>query len=305
MQEAIKNFLFHCEVEKKLNDKTLKAYQIDLRQFESFLLSERVWYLESIGKEEIRSYLHGLSGFAPKTIKRKTATAKAFFNYHEFEESIINNPFRKVKSSVKIPVQLPKVMTLDQVGSMLAIAYSDKENERSVHRYVYAEKIRDVAVLELLFATGIRVSELCCLRLENMASDYSTIMVEGKGNKERIIPIPNQEVKMALDAYYKEFKSVIGEYFFVNRLKKRLSTQSVRYMVRQYRKKANISMNVTPHVFRHSFATLLLEQDVDIRYIQSILGHSSISTTQIYTHVNSKKKSEILAQKHPRNMVSF
>ena len=305
VEKALKEFLSHCKVEKNLNPKTIKAYQIDLKQFQNYLDKIKVRKLEDIGKVEIKSFLEQLSIHAPKTIKRKVATAKALFNYHEFEENIAVNPFRKIKISIKVPFQLPTVMTLQQIEKILSLAYQAKHDIESKDAYSYAEKLRDIAVLELLFATGVRVSELCNLTASNIDSNFSNITVNGKGSKERTLPIPNQGVKKALQDYYRRFSSNIDQYFFINRLNNRLSEQSVRHMVKRYSTLAKTPKHITPHIFRHSFATLLLEQDVDIRYIQNMLGHSSINTTQIYTHVNNKKKLEILIKKHPRNKVSF
>ena len=141
------------------------------------------------------------------------------------------------------------------------------------------------------------------LLYNDIGTDFSSIRVNGKGNKERTIQISNEEIKKALRNYYHLFSDVIEEehYFFINRLGNRLSEQSVRLMIRNYKERCNLTKRITPHVFRHSFATLLLEQDVDIKYIQNLLGHSSIVTTQIYTHVSSEKQAEILQNKHPRN----
>jgi integrase/recombinase XerD len=305
IQEAINDFLLHCKIEKNLNPKTIKAYQIDLKQFTNFLTKYKINTFEKIGKVELKAYLMELSVFAPKTRRRKVATAKALFNYHEYEENIIQNPFRKLKVKIKLPFQLPTVMTLKQIGNMLTLVYKEKEKISDINSYSHAEKIRDVAVLELLFATGIRVSELCNLKTGDIDKSFSRITVNGKGDKERILPIPNQGVKLALKEYHLRFSPVANQYFFINRLKNRLSEQSVRHMVKKYSNMANTPMHVTPHIFRHSFATLLLEQDVDIRYIQNLLGHSSINTTQIYTHVNNKKKFAIVTKKHPRNKVAI
>ncbi len=301
INDAFNDYFSHCMLEKQLDPKTIKAYRIDLDQFQKFLSSNEINLIEDIGKDQIKLYYQQLISFAPKTIKRKLAATRAFFNYHEFEENIVVNPFRKVKTSIKIPKQLPIVLSLEQIKKILNVAYLSKENCKKKDSYTYIERLRDIAVLELLFSTGLRVSELCNLTIGNIEQDYSLIKVNGKGSKERMIPITNNEVREALKLYYLKYNANINNYFFVNRLKNKLSEQSVRYLVRKYSKKANIALNTTPHVFRHSFATLLLEEDVDIRYIQSLLGHSSINTTQIYTHVNSRKKSEILTLKHPRN----
>ncbi len=301
LQKAFSEFILYCKLEKNLSNKTLKAYKTDLHQFELFLKPYNIESIKCIEKLQLKEYIQSLVDFAPKTIKRKIAVIKAFFNYHEFEENISTNPLRKVKTSVKLPLELPRVMNLMQVVTILNMAYQAKQSIKNKKSYAYAERARDIAVLELLFATGVRVSELCKLKTTLIGSNYTEIIVTGKGNKQRNIPIPNQEVRQALKEYHDLFVLDINEYFFINRLKNHLSTQSVRYMLRRYTHQANIPTHITPHTFRHTFATLLLEQEVDIRYIQNLLGHSSINTTQIYTHVNNKKKHEILELKHPRN----
>ncbi len=163
--------------------------------------------------------------------------------------------------------------------------------------------IRDIAVIELLFATGIRISELCSLKQKDLDIDNRQVLIFGKGAKERILQIGNGEVISALVEYKKLFEKELAdsEWLFVNRLHHRLSEQSVRFMINNYVELAGIEMHITPHMFRHSFATLLLEADVDIRYIQKMLGHSSINTTEIYTSVSLHKQKEILEERHPRN----
>ena len=162
--------------------------------------------------------------------------------------------------------------------------------------------LRDRAILETLFATGIRVSELCSLKVKDISIDDGVIKIMGKGAKERIVQIRNSEVISSLQRYQTSNKFE-SEYFFVNRQAARISEQSVRFMIRRLCNTADVPQHITPHMFRHSFATLLLEEDVDIRYIQRMLGHSSIQTTQIYTQVTMEKQRQILTLKHPRNKI--
>jgi integrase/recombinase XerD len=301
---AIKKFLFHCEFEKRLSPKTLKAYAIDLKQYNAFMEKMGISDVILMRKEELKDYLQFLSIFKPKTIKRKIATVKALFNFLEFEELIDVNPFRKIKLRIKEPLVLPRVMNIQEATKIFSLVYHEYEEiPPNIDSYSYKEKLRDIAVLELLFGTGVRVSELCSLKYDCIGPGFSSIRVNGKGSKERNIQIINGDIKKALQKYYSSFSTSIGElnYFFINRFGNRLSEQSVRLMIKKYREKCHITKNITPHVFRHTFATLLLEQDVDIKYIQNLLGHSSIMTTQIYTHVSCEKQTEILQNKHPRN----
>jgi integrase/recombinase XerD len=161
--------------------------------------------------------------------------------------------------------------------------------------------------VELLFATGMRVSELCSLEAKDVRLEEGNIYIMGKGSKERVIQIGNKEVLAILQEYIdvKNSHKCKSNFFFINRFFSRISEQSVRFMLKKIRIKAGIPINITPHMFRHSFATLLLEEDVDIRYIQRMLGHSSIQTTQIYTFVTTEKQRQILTTRHPRNKIAF
>lgn len=306
MQRSIQNFKFHCEFEKGLSKSTLKAYKIDLEQFNSFIIKEYGnLNINQVNKYQIKAYIQNISVQKAKTTKRKMATLKAMFNFLEFEEEIEINPFRKIRINIKEPQSLPVVLTLGEIESILRMVYKRMNEIEKKDTMYYKQTVRDVAIIELLFATGIRVSELSNLKIINICIDFSHIIVNGKGNKQRIIGISNSETKNILKKYYYLFQDQIYKtgFFFINRLGKRLSEQSVRFTINKYCSELNFNKKVTPHVFRHTFATLLLEEDVDIRYIQNLLGHSSINVTQIYTHVSSKKQKDIILNKHPRKHI--
>ena len=199
------------------------------------------------------------------------------------------------------PQILPRTVPDTIIEIFLRTMYRQKKLAPTT--YQYNSILRDIAVIELLFATGVRVSELCSLTPAQIDFTTYKIIINGKGSKERILQIGNEDVKKILSEYYAAFKTDITKtgWFFINRLHKRYSEESVRNMIVKYLKLANIDMHVTPHMFRHSFATLLLESDVDIRYIQKMLGHSSIKATEIYTNVSTSKQNSILTAKHPRN----
>ena len=305
IEDSVLEFLSHCQFEKNLSDKTLKAYKLDLKQFYEYIKKcNHPTEILNIEKTIIKDYLKNISGSKPKTIKRKIATIKAMFNFLEYEDEILINPFRKIRIQIKEPKILPNVLSITEIKQIFKIVYQLKSKYLDLSTYSYAELARDIAVLELLFATGIRVSELSNLKTEDIDLKIGLIKVVGKGSKERIIQITNKEALSSLREYYKLFKSKIvsNKYFFINRLDNILSEQSIRFMVKKYAKKADLLKTITPHTFRHTFATLLLEQDVDIKYIQHLLGHSSIMTTQIYTHVNQDKQKKILSTKHPRKL---
>lgn len=295
----ISDFLCYCKDRKVLNEKTIKAYSIDLKQFVKF---SQCTFNKNIICNYI-SFLHNT--YKPKTAKRKIATLKAFTHFLMIEDIIEVNPFGKIDTSFREPALLPKTIPLDTIKQILALAYSELSSATTKYKKKAAS--RDVAVLELLFATGARVSEVCSLTPNDINITDYTIKFYGKGSKERIIQIENLSVRNAINDYRKLFESEIkaSGYFFVNKLHKRLTEQSVREMIDKYAKLSESNMHITPHMFRHSFATLLLEEDVDIRYIQKLLGHSSITTTQIYTHVAMTKQKEILSTKHPRNKIDI
>ncbi len=214
MKNSIKGFLFHCEIEKRLSVKTIKAYKTDLNQFLVFQKDSDIESIEEIQKEELKAYILKISKLAPRTIKRKVATLKVFFNFHEFEETIFQNPFRKVKINLRMPMQLPSVMTLSEVEKILKTVKQSVTDVTDKSSFGYKEKIRNIAVLELLFATGLRVSELSSLKYDNILKDFSAIKVLGKGSKERNIPITNFYIKDALKKYHKVFKSEIEQSSF-------------------------------------------------------------------------------------------
>ena len=298
LDKLLKDYLKYCRTIKKLDPKTLKAYQIDLTQFQTFVLTQSD-FTDKTAINEFISSLH--EKYQPKTTKRKIAALKAFFRYLIYEELISSNPFDKISVKFREPVILPRTIPEPIIEDLLSAMYHCRSQSRT--EYQRNSVLRDIAVIESLFATGVRISELCSLRLQQVDLVSFRITIYGKGSKERMIQITNPDVKKILLEYYSAFKMDIAStgWFFINRLHQRLSEQSVRSMIVKYLKLAMVDTHITPHMFRHSFATLLLEADVDIRYIQKLLGHSSIKTTEIYTSVSMTKQNNILMTKHPRN----
>lgn len=294
----IDEFLNYCRYHKKLSDKTIRAYKIDLSQYGVFsneLSKQALWdYIEYLNKK-----------YKPKTAKRKLATLKAFIHFLLLQDLIDFNPFDKLETTIKEPLLLPKTIPLGVIAKLISFSYQQIVFAKS--DYQIRSAVRNTAILELLFATGARVAEICTLRSDNVDLLGNSVKFYGKGSKERIIPIENFAVLSILRKYHSLFEKEIPDsgYFFVNKLGRRMTEQSVRNMINFYCKQCGVDMHITPHMFRHSFATLLLEEDVDIRYIQRMMGHSSITTTQIYTHVTSAKQKEILKTKHPRNKLNI
>lgn len=304
LNNHINTYLEYCKCRKHLDTKTLKAYSIDLEQYLSFCnTSHYSDYLSRQILDQFITFLH--QQYKPKTIKRKIASMKAFFHYLEYIDILGGNPFSKLDIRFREPKLLPRTIPEHVIQIFLNTMYLQKEKSKTIYQKRCC--IRDIAVIELLFATGMRISELCNLKPQDIDFINNSILIYGKGSKERMIHIGNMDVLAALLLYKQTFLEDIElcGYFFVNRIQNQLSDQSVRNMINHYVKLAGLEQHITPHMFRHSFATLLLEQNVDIRYIQKILGHSSINTTEIYTHVSNLKQKEILFHKHPRNLIKI
>ncbi|HJA66718.1 MAG TPA: tyrosine-type recombinase/integrase [Candidatus Mediterraneibacter cottocaccae] len=302
LTELTATYLTYCQYRKELDPKTLKAYRIDLGQFAEFMEA----YGDPFARDSLNDYVTSLHRqFRPRTTKRKIASIKAFCHYLEFEDILNQNPFSRIDLQFREPQKLPRIIPRHTIQTFLSTLY---ERQREPMTVLQEKTLcRDIAVTELLFATGSRISELCTLTPEQVDMQNHSLLFHGKGAKERILQIENPEVILALSNYIHAFSSEIreGRWFFVNRFGRRLTEQSVRLMLRKYASLASISLHITPHMFRHSFATFLLEEDVDIRYIQKMLGHSSITTTEIYTHVAMSKQKDILKTKHPRNSLHF
>lgn len=298
LQTQIKAYLEYCKSQKRLDEKTLKAYSIDLKQF-----AEQYYVLKvsEITGEILEKYIKELHlNYKPKTVKRKIASLKAFFHHLEFKDIIDKNPFRKVQVRFREPQKLPKTIPLNIVELFLSTIY--KQISQAKTQYQKRNALRDVAIIELLFATGIRISELCTLSYNDINLSDGSILIYGKGAKERLLQIGSIEVLNILIDYKTEFEHEINscKSFFVYQKGTPISDQSIRRMINKYTQLAAINLHITPHMFRHTFATSLLEAGVDIRFIQEMLGHSSINVTEIYTHVTTAKQRDILNSKHPR-----
>lgn len=299
IQDKLVPYLEYCEYRKELDKKTLKAYRIDLRQYFAFICCDEP------DREKIEEYITELhKKYKQKTVKRKIASLKAFYNYLEEEEIISRNPFRKIKVKFKETLTLPRVIPREEIEMLLNYMYDClKENGLTGYKY----KLRDIAVVEVLFATGARVYEISNIREDSVNLNSGQIRIMGKGGKERYVQISNSSVLAILRKYYMENENEIKKRgcFFINNRGNRYTEQSIRTMLKKYAKQAGIERNITPHMFRHSFATYLIEEGVDVSCVQQILGHSSIKTTQIYIHIAAKKQAEILREMHPRNNMSI
>ncbi|MGN0505895.1 MAG: tyrosine-type recombinase/integrase [Lachnospiraceae bacterium] len=299
LSEKVEQYLQYCRFQKGLDEKTVKAYQNDLGQFVTFMQKHE----NELSKQVLNQYVMDLQQkYKKKSVKRKIASTKALFNYLVDEELLEVNPFHLVKTRFKEEMVLPKIIPRDKIEQLLNHLYqiAASENLSDCRKKLI---LRDIAVVEMLFSTGMRISELCNLRDSAFDIKNGVLCIQGKGAKERYLQIGNETVLMQLSKYREVFKEEIKShgYFFVNRYGMPLSEQSARKMIHKHAGTVIVDTNITPHMFRHSFATFLMEEDVNIRYIQKMLGHSSITTTQIYTYVTVEKEKEILKTKHPRN----
>lgn len=301
LPNLIDEYLQNCCVRKNLDPKTVRAYRADLNDFSLYIKQNNADYLD---KRTIGNYVDTLHCTkAPKTVKRKIASLQAFFHYLICEEKITENPFERMDLSFRLPQRLPRYIPNHILNTFYQELYAQVDKANTTYQVKCA--VRNVAVIELLFATGLRISELCDLKKDAVNLYDKEILIHGKGNKERILHLTEAVTVDALKKYALLFSEDLenSDYFFLNKFKNPLSPQSVRNMINHLTDSASISMHITPHMFRHSFATGLVNQNVDIRCIQEILGHSSIRTTEIYTYVDLSKQKSILETKNPRKFL--
>lgn len=293
----MEDYLKDCSLRKRLSQKTIRAYKIDLRQ-----------YFEFVGEKKddlkiINDYIHFLNKKYSKykTVKRKIASIKAFYSYLEYEEIITFSPFNKIRTKIKEPKMLPKIIQKEDLNRIFTLLFNNLSNANTEYKKKLA--LRNITIIELLFSTGIRISELCNIHTNDISFKDRSLKIFGKGSKERILYLGSDQVIDFLKKYIDSNAVTDAEnnYIFLNKFNEQLSEQTVRILLKNIENELKLSVHITPHMFRHMFATTLLEKEVDIRYIQNILGHSSISTTQIYTHVTYLKQKQIMIEKNPMN----
>lgn len=279
--QTISEYIEFLEVERGLAFNTLEAYRRDICQFFDFLAEEKIKSFNEIKRTHLNLYLKHLKNdkLAPTSISRKIASIKGFFNWINSIELINFNPTLGIEQP-KLSKRLPKVLSTEEINIILNSELSK----------------RNKAIVEVIYAAGLRVSELCSLNLNNIDLQSKFIRCIGKGSKERIIPIGNKAIK-AVKEYLKERDYILKTHnrqkapLFVRENAEPINRTDVYVMIRKLG--SLINKNITPHVLRHSFATHLLENDADLRIVQELLGHSDVSTTQLYTHVSKKRLKEI------------
>jgi len=294
VREVINEFINYLAVERGLAENTILAYRSDLEQFFDHLDEQEIESLKDITKESIISFLSSLKevGCATSTLSRKLATLKTFFRFLLDEEHLDTDPTFDLESP-KVEKTLPYILNIGEIEQLLQQPEADKPLG-----------LRDVAMLELLYATGIRISELIDLDISDVNREEAYLRCLGKGHRERIIPIGHPALQ-AIELYLAEgrghlIKNLRETALFVNRFGKRLTRQGAWKNLKRYARKAGIGKGISPHTFRHTFATHMLENGADLRSVQELLGHVDISTTQIYTQVSKEKLKMDYEKYHPR-----
>jgi integrase/recombinase XerD len=293
---AISSFLTHVQVEKGLALNTLSAYRRDLAKFEDFA-KKRKLALAAVKRDDLVDFLASLyrQKLESKTVARHLVTLRNFFRHAQVEELITEDPTAHLESP-KIRRSLPGYLRLDEVEKLLELP--DQATPLG---------LRDRAMLEVLYSTGLRVSELTSLRVMDLDTKVGCVRCIGKGDKERIVPVGRKALAI-VEKYLRHGRIALigttrgtaGAFLFVNRRGGRISRVGVWKIFSSYGRKAGLRVPLTPHMLRHSFATHLLERGADLRSVQLMLGHSDISTTQIYTHVVEERLKQIYKAHHPR-----
>lgn len=291
LEKEIQRFLDYLLIEKKYSNATISSYRNDLSVFQTFCEKKHLT-LETISKEDIHAYFQFLNQkyVNQKTISHNLTTIRSFYKYLMITNQLKKSPLSEIHLP-KVEKTLPHVLSMEEVDKLLNIEIKDKYSARNK------------AMLELLYATGLRVSELVNLKIQDIDLFNATLRTIGKGSKERVIPI-GEYALTALKIYYEGYREEFcikgpREYFFLNNHGEKMTRVGFFKLLKKLAKEKEITTNFSPHTLRHSFATHLLDHGADLRSIQELLGHSSISTTQIYTHISQDKMKKNYEEYHP------
>lgn len=286
--DYIAEYAVYLELELGYSNNTIASYTNDLNHLSNYLDKKNILKLTV---RDIEKYIHSLSDLAPASISHTISSLRSFYNYYIKLGKITDNPMDSIRQP-KLGKHLPSYLTIEEVDKLLDIKIENNFDARNK------------AILELMYATGLRISEVVSLEFNNIDIEECIVRVMGKGSKERIVPI-NDVALEALETYIKEYRPqmLIGNihnYIFVNNHGKMMTRQGIFKMIKSECAKKGIDKNISPHTLRHTFATHLLENGADLRIIQELLGHSDISTTQIYTHLTNEKLHEDYITYFPR-----
>lgn len=294
MEQLLKDYIYHLSVEKGLADNTLDSYQRDLKKYVSFLQKNNVECFKETSRKLINNYLtlQHENGLAPSSISRSLASLRSFYQFLLREQVVQENPAIELETP-RMEKKLPQVLSFSDIELLL--------EQPQINCDI---GVRDKAMLELIYATGIRVSELVSLNLNHANIKMGFLRCDGKGGKERMIPLGSVAIHCLQDYLTRSRRKLVKNQdekaLFLNQHGKRLTRQGFWKILKKYVLRAGINADITPHTLRHSFATHLLENGADLRSVQEMLGHADISTTQIYTQLTRKKIKEVYDQAHPR-----
>ena len=285
----INEFTEYLIIDKKYSDNTIKAYNNDLKKFKNFFKTKDI---NQINENSIRDYLKYLSKEKndTKTISHNISTLRSFYKFLLIEKKVLKNPMEYIELP-KTKKTLPKTLSIEEIDKLLDINLTDSFS------------FRNKAMLELMYSSGLRVSELTNVKIHDIDVSNCIIRIMGKGSKERIVPLGDYAIRY-IELYLKEhreklIKNELNDYLFLNNHGKKMTRQGFFKILKVIAKEKNIKTEFSPHTLRHSFATHLLNGGADLRSIQEMLGHSDISTTQIYTHVSKEKLKENYNNFHP------
>lgn len=294
MKDFIENFIDFMSVERGLANNTLLAYRRDLQKYSKYLLEKKIIDPAQVQREHITDFIYFQkdAGLSTRSICRSLAAIKMFHRFLVREHLAPLDPTNLVETP-KLWKRVPDVLSQAEIDAMICSSIGSK-----------SQQIRDQAILELFYASGMRVSELSGLKVENINFDVGYVRCLGKGRKERVIPI-GQRSRAAIKKYCEKvrpkfLKTKLSSDLFLSRLGTKMTRQGIWKLIKNCAKKANIQKVIKPHTLRHTFATHLLQHGADLRSVQEMLGHSDISTTQIYTHVDCDRLKTVHKQFHPR-----
>ena len=294
MEKEIDRFIEYLKYQRNYSDFTCNNYKKDLNEYNSFILSNKVNY-KSMGYNEAKEYVIYLNkkNDAKSTISRKLSSLRTFYKYLVLNNKVESNPFLLV-SSPKKEKRIPKF-----------INYNNMEEILNVPNIKTKEGQRERVILEVLYASGVRVSELVNIKLKDIDFSNKNILILGKGSKERLVSFGDYALEY-INLYLKEGRNLLldgvkSDYLIVGKKSEKLTTRRVEQIIDDIIKRTSIKLNITPHMFRHTFATHLLDNGCDLLVVQELLGHASLSSTEIYTHVSNEHLREVYLKCHPRN----
>lgn len=293
-EEIIQEFQDYLLVEKGLSENSIFSYTYDLKKFQKFINDNKATELTDVKTDDITDFLQDQRSkkISNRSMARAVAALRQFYHYLKDEDKVANNPAADIRTP-EIDRTLPEYLTLAEIDEFFAVISEQTPFE-----------LRDKAIFELLYSSGLRISEACLLLTSDIDFENLFLTIKGKGNRERLVPFGEHALRL-LEKYNKDSREVLlknkmSDYFFISKKGDSLNRKSVWRLLKKYLARTDITKTVTPHTFRHSFATHLIENNADLRSVQELLGHIDISTTQVYTHMVSRTLKEVHKKYHPR-----